>query len=155
MNAWIAIFLFVHISIQAAFTITAHARELQHGGEKAAALAAGLTLLAWAIHWLLPDFKLYHGLEGGEIIYRVFMGFYGLVFPAYVWLVMLPFKGHAPSRRSIIVCILAVLVAMPMFWMGFIAQQMIWLLPGLGVVLLARLLIPTPAMPAPIPHATV
>jgi hypothetical protein len=42
-----------------------------------------------------------------------------------------------------------------MFWMGFIAQQMIWLLPGLGVVLLARLLIPTPAMPAPIPHATV
>jgi hypothetical protein len=32
MNAWIAIFLFVHIGIQAAFTIPAHARELQHGG---------------------------------------------------------------------------------------------------------------------------
>jgi hypothetical protein len=78
------------------------------------------------------------------------MGFYGLFFPAYVWLVMLPFKGHQPTRRAVVVFIAAVLVAMPMFWMGFIAKQMIWLLPGVGVVLLARLLIRTPT-----PHAGV
>ena len=35
----------------------------------------------------------------------------------------------------------AVLVAAPMFWKGFIDDRMVWLLPGLGVVLLARLLL--------------
>jgi hypothetical protein len=36
---------------------------------------------------------------------------------------------------------LAVVVAGPMYWMGFIERQWVWLVPGLGVVLLARLLL--------------
>jgi hypothetical protein len=39
----------------------------------------------------------------------------------------------------------AVIAALPMFWMGFVAQKMIWLAPGLTVVLLARLLIRDPS----------
>ena len=31
------------------------------------------------------------------------------------------------------------LIAAPMFWMGFIQRQPIWLAPGLGIVLIARL----------------
>jgi len=46
------------------------------------------------------------------------------------------------SCLILLVFIVAVGIALPMFWMGFILQKMIWLIPGLSVVLLARLLIP-------------
>ena len=44
-----------------------------------------------------------------------------------------------PSRRQLIVFTGAVLIALPMFWMGFIERRMIWLLPGVGVVVFARI----------------
>jgi hypothetical protein len=81
----------------------------------------------------------------GERIYRCFIGFYGLLFPAYVWLCMIPGKGRrVPTRRQWIVLGIAVLVALPMFWAGFVLGKMLWLLPGLTVVLLARIWIPKP-----------
>ena len=49
-----------------------------------------------------------------------------------------------PSRRAVLVFLVAVALAAPMFWLGFIGGRMIWLLPGLGVVLLARLFVPKP-----------
>jgi len=81
----------------------------------------------------------------GERIYRCFMGFYGLVFPAYVWLCMIPGKGsRMPTRRQLLIFAIAVLVALPMFWAGFVLGKMFWLLPGLTFVLLARICIPKP-----------
>jgi len=80
------------------------------------------------------------------------MGFYGLVFPAYVWLCMIPGRGRLePTRWQLLVFALAVLIALPMFWMGFIQRQLIWLLPGVAIVLLARVMIPAqaPRIPAP------
>jgi hypothetical protein len=84
------------------------------------------------------------GLSASEIAYRLFMAFYGLVFPAYVWLCMIPTRdGHSgPSRGKVLIWAIAVAVAAPMFWMGFIERQTWWLAPGLGVVLLARLVLP-------------
>ena len=80
-----------------------------------------------------------------QLIYRVFMGFYGLVFPAYVWIVMLRGRGRVvPDAYSLTIFAVAVAVAGPMFWMGFVAQRMIWLAPGLAIVLLARLLVRPP-----------
>ena len=38
--------------------------------------------------------------------------------------------------------ILAVLVAAPFYWLGFVADRMIWLLPGVLAVLVARFLVP-------------
>jgi hypothetical protein len=78
------------------------------------------------------------------------MGFYGLFFPAYVWLVMLPARGGraALQMRNLLVYLLVVILVMPFFWMGFVANQMIWLLPGLALVLLARLLIQPYSAPA-------
>src|SRR5205085_10745031 len=85
----------------------------------------------------------WHGLNSGEVVYRLFLAFYGLVFPAYVWLCMIPGRGRvAPTRRQWVVWGVSVVVAAPMFWMGFIERKMIWLLPGLAVALLARLLVP-------------
>jgi hypothetical protein len=73
------------------------------------------------------------GGNSGESIYRFFMGFYGLVFPTYVWLCMVP------PRRSMARVLIAILVAAPMFWMGFIEREMIWLIPGVAVPLLAKI----------------
>jgi hypothetical protein len=81
-------------------------------------------------------------LSRGELVYRAFLAFYGLIFPAYVWLCMLPTPdGARVTRRKLRVFAIATIAAAPMYWMGFIERQMIWLLPGLAVVLLARLLL--------------
>ena len=63
-------------------------------------------------------------------MYRILLGCYGLVFPAYVWLCMIPGRGRAkPQARQWIVLATAVILAAPMYWMGFIEGKMIWLLP--------------------------
>ena len=78
----------------------------------------------------------------GEVGHRGFMSFYGLVFPAYVWLCMIPLKNEQgtqkPTREKLVVLAVAVALAAPCYWMGFIERQTWWLAPGLAVVLLAR-----------------
>jgi hypothetical protein len=77
--------------------------------------------------------------------YRVFMSAYGLLFPAYVWLCMIP-RGAGPSRaptmRHWLVVLVACAAATPFYWFGFIEGNWIMLAPGLGIILLARLAIP-------------
>jgi hypothetical protein len=89
----------------------------------------------------------YHGLDTGEVVYRLFMAFYGLVFPAYAWICMAPLaRGGSPlTRGKLKAFAIACLIAAPMFWMGFIERKMIWLVPGLLVILIARFLAPRPA----------
>jgi hypothetical protein len=88
-----------------------------------------------------------HPIEG-ETIYRCFMGFYGLVFPAYVWLCMVPGRGaRLPTHRQWSIAGGTVLVALPFYWLGFVQGKMIWLLPGVAIVLLARLLIKPSHLP--------
>lgn len=105
-------------------------------------------ILAFALTSRLIGHLTFHGLTVGELGYRLFMAFYGLVFPAYVWLCMIPTRdGHsgiAGHRGRAKLAILAVVVALaaPAFWMGFIERDEWWLAPGLAVVLFARLLIP-------------
>lgn len=89
--------------------------------------------------------------DSREIAYRYFMGFYGLVFPAYVWLCMIPTRdGHsgiagAAGRRKLTILTAAVILALPCFVLGFMSDREWWLAPGLGIVLAARLLIRRPA----------
>jgi hypothetical protein len=78
------------------------------------------------------------GLDCGEFVYRVFMGFYGLIFPAYACVCMIPLSRPArPRWTRIMHFIAAVIGAMPFYFRGFVAGDFIWLLPGVGVVLLA------------------
>ncbi len=88
----------------------------------------------------------YAGLSIGEVVYRGFMSMYGLVFPAYVWLCMIPTRGEAgttsPSRAKLSVMAVAVVAAMPFYWIGFIERQTWWLGPGLLIVLAARAALP-------------
>jgi hypothetical protein len=86
-------------------------------------------------------------LSLGEIFYRCFLVFYGLVFPAYVWLCMIPTRdGHAGlagprGARKRAVLVGACVLALPCYAMGFLWFEEFWLAPGLGAVLLARLLV--------------
>jgi hypothetical protein len=145
--AWI---LACHLLIQLWFTIEAHAVELTRkcGPKSLAGLGIAVLGVAIAVAGRFVDTEISHaGLSLGEIVYRCFMSFYGLIFPAYVWLSMIPTAdGHsgiegALGRRKLIVLGVACALAAPCYWMGFIERVEWWLAPGLGVVLLARLLV--------------
>ena len=146
-DEWLYHFISIHWTIQLAFTIAVHWSTSDALGRKKSrrprwiiisSLVVGLVVAA-----MVPMLPTVAGLSPGEVIYRCFIGFYGLVFPAYVYLCMIPGRGRfAPSKRQWIVLTFSVLIASPMFWMGFIERKMLWLLPGLSVVLLARLFIP-------------
>jgi hypothetical protein len=86
--------------------------------------------------------------EAGELVYRLFLASYGLVFPAYVWLCMIPNwrSPSPPTRRMLAIFAASVLIACPFYWLGFIENKTMWLLPGLALVLLARLAVPRGAV---------
>jgi hypothetical protein len=143
LKTWVAL----HIAAQTGFTWSAHLRALPPQKKKDLPIwiAAGiLAAVAGRIIWVrsLEWFNQTHStMLTGEAIYRIFMGFYGLVFPAYVWVCMVPLAGRSlgPARRPLLAWGLGVLIAAPMFWLGFIQGRMGWLGPGLTVVLLSRL----------------
>jgi hypothetical protein len=98
------------------------------------------------------------GLDSGEWVYRLFMGFYGLVFPAYVWACVVPHFSlpRRPGRRAVAAWILAVAVATPMYWMGFIETRTIWLVPGVVAVLAIPMIVrPGRGGPDSTPHPPV
>jgi hypothetical protein len=91
------------------------------------AAAAGIVVSVW---WLT------RGRPGiGEVPYLLFMGFYGLVFPAYVWAALMG-RGRVNMR----VVGAGVLVAVPFYYMGFVGREMGWLVPGLALAVGAGIL---------------
>ena len=157
--------LVVHIVLQLAFTCGVHNHELEEPEVETTwsgypdlpwwelLLFAALALLSGRWLWskiMPPSFFSSLPLPFHELAYRCFMSFYGLVFPAYVWLCMIPTRdGHSGiegprGRWKLIVLTIAVLLAAPCFWMGFIERQEIWLAPGLGAVLIARIFVRGP-----------
>jgi hypothetical protein len=136
--------LMLHIVGQLLFTAWIHTRAFAPAGRlpRAGTMAAlvGGVAVAWGLALWAPA---YGRMEGGEVVYRVFMAFYGLVFPAYVLLCILPTRdGHSGARRDkLLAWAFAVGAAAPMYWMGFIQRQTWWLLPGVAVVLMARAIV--------------
>ena len=128
-----------HMMLQSAFTLAVHSRALSEDRRAVQPLIrivfAALLLLAFFIGVLSS----YDSLRG-ETVYRLFMAFYGLIFPTYVWLCVIPTRAGngQPSTRKLGVLLLSVLIAAPMFWLGFIDNRMVWLVPGLAVVIAAR-----------------
>lgn len=135
-----------HMIAQAAFTISVHTRSLVATSARGTPLLwlgivaqAGVFLGIAA--WVLPA---YHGMAAGELIYRLFMSFYGLLFPAYAWNFMVPGRDSesgitAAKARAML---LGVLVAGPMYWMGFVEGRFAWLVPGVAAVMLSRFTVP-------------
>lgn len=163
-----AAWLTLHVIMQLLFTIYAHAWELPapRSGRKArrnwtrsrriievggvVAILVGAPLLVVLVKRGSWSYT-YAGLDLTEIIYRLFMSFYGLVAPAYVWLCMIPrWRNPArPVQPQIAAWLLSCAIAAPMYWKASIEGQTWWFIPGAGVVLLARLFIPRPIAPTP------
>lgn len=142
LRTWVA----VHIAAQTAFTWAAHLRAQPALRRHdipiwivAAVLAGVGGVIVWTprLQWLEQP---HSSMLTGEAIYRILMGFYGLVFPAYVWICMIPFGGKAPgaSRRAVGVFAATVILAGPFFYLGFVQGRMVNLAVGLAIVLLAR-----------------
>lgn len=145
--------LLLHLSAQSAATVTFHLRTLRAPAAGAIGRRAfwvlGAVAVALTCFLLLPragaplppsfsdpDLKL--------VWYRLFMSFYGLLFPGYVWLIAIPTRdGHSgmrgpKGRRKMGVLAVSVALAAPCFWLGFVERQTWWLVPGMACVLLAR-----------------
>lgn len=146
--------LVLHLCAQAAATIAFHLRTLR--ATPAGSLGRGafwlLAAIAVACACILllprvgtPSPPSFSDPDEKLIWYRVFMSFYGLLFPAYVWLIAIPTRdGHSgirgpAGRRKLGILAVSVALAAPCFWLGFVERQTWWLVPGMAFVLLARL----------------
>jgi len=146
---WVWAILLTHLAMQAAFTLALHARAAeQSSGVGARTPLLILALGAFFVGFFSDKIPGAGGLTGAEVAYRAFLGCYGLVFPAYVWLVMIPTRdGHAGltganGRRKLLILAFTIGSAMPLTWMAFIERDEFYAVPGLLIVLFARLALP-------------
>jgi hypothetical protein len=132
----LAIILGGYLIVQSCFTVALHARQIGRTSEKIPMrhfLGFSLLLIIAVLLGILSDARFsYSGIQVGELIYRAFLGFYGLVFPAYVWLCMVS------PRRSITRVATVILIAGPLYWLAFLNEQMIFAVPAVLVVVLAK-----------------
>lgn len=130
-----------HMAGQAAFTTAAHGAVAQKvwRGLLMVALAAGC--FAAGMYADLLGYQNIAGFEmrGGEIGYRLFMSFYGLLAPAYVWICSV--RWERPVKSQWIILSLSITAALPFYWLGFIEMQMAWAGIGAMIVVLARVLV--------------
>lgn len=152
-----AIAVVLHMAGQGGFTIAAHvvevSRKLQRrvngvGWGVLAGLAFGVPILVAA--FVLTGRALFSGgsnfyyrdLSATEIGYRLFMSFYGLFAPAYVWIFLTPYRAARPSiRQQWIAYAITLLLAGPALWIGFIERKMVWVPAGMAVIVLSRWLL--------------
>ena len=141
--------LTLHIGVQIALTIYLHFRQ---------AVVLQGTSRGWLMFIVLPVVgtalvkygDTYNHFSAAELVYRLFMSCYGLIFPAYVWLCMLPRRdGSRPTRRDLLVLATVVILVSPLYWIAFIEGKMAWMLPAVAGVLVARLFIRPVSTPAP------
>ncbi len=132
--------ILVHLAVQLGFTIGLHRRESGAGDERRArssgVIAIVVAVAAVALAAILPTKG---AITGREVVYWAFLGCYGTVFPAYVWVVAIPTRRARPTRAVIALWLLACLAAFPMYWLGLVEGRPAWLAPGAAVMVLAGL----------------
>lgn len=135
---WLGGVLLAHILFQWVFTVQIHldrVKSLPIERVPAYRVLTGIGMLAGLIGFFANKLPEHAGMLGGEIVYRCFIGAYGLVFPSYMlYRVLLARNGTKPMSYTAMWG--AIILATPMFWMGFIEGESIWLVTGMGVVLM-------------------
>ena len=130
--------LVAHLTLQVGFTVAAHTSAAGTSPLTLVGIVAAAVLGMAAMRADLGDVRLL-GLSLGEHVYRGYLGFYGLIFPAYVLLVIV-------GRKSLLTYGLTVLAALPLFALGFLKRDMPLSAAGVGLVLLAWWLLPATAV---------
>lgn len=133
---WLGAAILTHILCQWVFTVRVHLDRIKTipGAHAKQPMLFGFALvsgIAGMISLKLPD---HSGLSGGELLYRTFLSFYGLLFPTYM-LYRAVLARQNKSPKSLVMMWGAIAVASPIFWMGFMERESIWLIPGMGIVL--------------------
>lgn len=122
-----------HMTIQSAFTIAAHAREIcpvESIHPTRIFVYGGFALIFFGVFAGLLIFSPEYGVDG----YLFFMAFYALVVPAYLCCQMI-------TRRPVgLFFSIPMILAMPFYYLGFFQNQTIYLLPGVAIVLIAACL---------------
>ncbi len=135
--------LFLQLTLQAGFTVAIHAREIsmrmkRSGIVRVFFLAAGGLLLGWIASGQMNEV---FGKTVAEVGYRTFLLAYGLPFPAYVWLCMIPTRRRVVARGKVIVWAITVLAGFPVVFGYFIGNQAWWILYLLGILVIARVVV--------------
>jgi len=136
---WIGSLLLVHIMCQWIFTVRAHLDQMRTipGKVPPMSLFFAMLFLAGGLGMLITRAPDHAGLGAGELVYRTFLSAYGLVLPAYVlYRIVL---GQVTAKAALTIMWIAIVIATPMYWIGFMERQTIWLGPGVGVLLLGAL----------------
>ena len=140
-----AIVLGVHLLVQVTFTMACHLRErgeLDPAGRHllvpALLVLGALAAVFFADHRLaaLASSERPLGPTVGEAAYRLFLLAYGMVFPAYVWLVVL--RRGGPTRPILLRFGVTCVIAMTLGVAGFVAGRWPFLLAAVAVVGLAK-----------------
>ncbi|HEV8378425.1 MAG TPA: hypothetical protein VGP99_06210 [Tepidisphaeraceae bacterium] len=132
-----------HMSIQSAFTVAIHVRELERMQMPMRFRLGALVVLFVAVLAAAivskTDLQRWLGVNGGEAGYWLFMGCYTVAVPAYVWVFMLP---RRPIKRRLLVLVVIAGICLPLMWLAIIHRQMYLLPVAVAIVIASRWLIP-------------
>ncbi len=161
---WAGLLLVLHMGLQTLFTIEVHLTEM-HRERKPTKGPYGWFDVWWPFAFI---FGLMFGsakideswhlvghsyMLGGEIFYRAFLTFYGLIFPTYVYLNIWNIRGRClrtRTSRSTLVTLIAIVLASPFFFMGFFVRDERYIPAGVAILILAKLFTGSPDRPAPL-----
>lgn len=132
------------VLLQAVFTMTIH--EDHDEDEPPRREVLGILAIAFLaligvllLRYRLWPVSLMGGLTPFEVGYRVFLLGYGVVFPAYVWLCMLPTRwGRLDLEWKVWVWVCAVILALPMGYASFVMAHSWWIVGVVAVFVAAR-----------------
>lgn len=149
---WIVLFLALHLFTQLMFTTSVHKRELERksksflGGnfsvEFLSLAVFALGLLAGMKPNLPAALTDQLNMTSGELGYRTFLTFYGLIFPTYVYLNVWDIRSKSlrkQTKRSLLVTVIAIVLASPFFFMGFFVRDERFIPAGVAILLAAKL----------------
>lgn len=155
---WIGAYIAIHFLLQLWFTDSVHETELNFYRHKDS------NTLYRVDFWLIPIFVLGYinmnhkldaafGLSWGELGYRAFLTFYGLIFPTYVYLNIWNVRGRClrtRTQRSTLVTVIAIVLASPLFFMGFFVRDERYIPAGVAILLAAKLFTGSEDRPRPL-----
>lgn len=141
----ISFYIAAHLALQSGFTIAMHLRALRDTSPSPRERPGATPLLVGMALGIAPSSALAINLLSGtplidllsfDATYRVFMAFYGLLFPTLLWAST---TSRRTDRTTTITALLCVLAAAPFFWLGFLEGEWFWLAPGLLIALVSGL----------------